>query len=151
MTDKDFNAVITEAFDYRLGQVTVQSERGAFPLMGRQAEHYVSEGVALIGDAAHTIHPLAGQGVNLGIKDAVELANVLAAANDKPHVSMKTLRRYERARRGDNVMTQKAMEGFKLLFGNTFAPLQFARNIGLNTVNSLKPVKNEIIRRAMGL
>lgn len=151
MSDENFNAAITEAFDYRLGQVTVQSERAAFPLMGRQAEHYVSEGVALIGDAAHTIHPLAGQGVNLGIKDAVELADVLAAAKDKSHVSMKTLRRYERARRGDNVITQKAMEGFRLLFGNTFAPLQFARNFGLNAVNSLKPVKNEMIRRAMGL
>ena len=151
MSNENFNTAITEAFDYRLGRVTVLSERGAFPLVGRQAEQYVSEGVALIGDAAHTIHPLAGQGVNLGIKDAVELADVLAAANDRSHVSMKTLRRYERARRGDNVMTQKAMEGFKLLFGNTFAPLQLARNFGLSAVNSLKPVKNEVIRRAMGL
>jgi 2-octaprenylphenol hydroxylase len=153
MSDEAFNVAITAAFDQRLGEVGVVSQRVAFPLVGRQAEHYIAEGVALVGDAAHTIHPLAGQGVNLGIKDAVALAEVFVSAKkaDNSLFSMKALRRYERSRRGDNVLTQKAMEGFKLLFGNTFIPLQFARNRGLSAVNNVTPVKNEMMRRAMGL
>lgn len=153
MSDDAFNVAITAAFDQRLGQVSVVSQRAAFPLVGRQAEHYIAEGIALVGDAAHTIHPLAGQGVNLGIKDAVALAQIVSAAKkaDNSPLGLKALRRYERARRGDNVMTQKAMEGFKLLFGNTFVPLQLIRNIGLNTVNKVTPMKNEIMRKAMGL
>ncbi|HHL18689.1 MAG TPA: 2-octaprenyl-3-methyl-6-methoxy-1,4-benzoquinol hydroxylase [Thiothrix sp.] len=153
MSDDAFNVAITAAFDQRLGNVRVVSQRVAFPLMGQQAEHYIAEGIALVGDAAHTIHPLAGQGVNLGIKDAVALAEVFVSAKkvDNSPFSLKALRRYERARRGDNVLTQKAMEGFKLLFGNTFIPLQFARNMGLSAVNKVIPVKNEIMRRAMGL
>jgi len=155
MSDDAFNIAVTAAFGECLGAVRVVSQRAVFPLVGQQAEHYIAEGIALVGDAAHTIHPLAGQGVNLGIKDAVVLAEVFMAAkkaadNDAP-LGLKALRRYERARRGDNVLTQKAMEGFKLLFGNTFMPLQVARNVGLSVVNKVTPMKNEIMRKAMGL
>ncbi len=153
MSDEAFNVAITAAFDQRLGEVRVVSQRVAFPLMGQQAEHYIAEGIALVGDAAHTIHPLAGQGVNLGIKDAVALADIFSVAKkaNKSPLGLKALRRYERARRGDNVITQKTMESFRLLFGNTFMPLQLARNMGLTAVNKLTPMKNEIMRRAMGL
>lgn len=156
MSDETFNTAISAALDHRLGQVNVVSKRAAFPLVGQQAEHYMADGVALVGDAAHTIHPLAGQGVNLGIKDTVVLADQLSSLShdyfqQEKIMSNKILRRYERARRGDNVMTQKAMEGFKLLFGNRCIPLQVMRNMGLRAMNQLTPMKNEVMRRAMGL
>lgn len=148
-TDR-FNQQLAEALDYRLGEVKLVSERGAFPLKGMHAERYIGQRVALVGDAAHTIHPLAGQGVNLGIKDAVALAEqVIAATNDLG--SQKVLRRYERARKADNVMTQKAMEGFKLLFGNDMAAWRMLRNQGLNLVNQNGWVKNNLVKHAMGL
>lgn len=148
--DTQFKAALSGALGNRLGAIEVLGARGAFPLAGSHAEHYVQEGIALIGDAAHTIHPLAGQGVNLGIKDAAELAQQLIAA--KGHLgSMKTLRRYERARKGDNHLTQKTMEGFRLLFGNNSQPLQLIRNSGLSIANHLPLLKNTLARQAMGI
>ena len=119
-------------------------------MRGSQATPYVKERIALIGDAAHTIHPLAGQGVNLGLKDAVELASLVANATGDLG-SMKLLRRYERARRGDNVITMRAMEGFRLLFGHSATPVKTARNFGMKLFNQIPLVKNEVIRKAMGL
>lgn len=145
-----FKAALSDALEGRLGAVETVGARGAFPLVGAHAERYVQEGIALVGDAAHTIHPLAGQGVNLGIKDAAELTQQLLGT--KGHWGgMKTLRRYERARKGDNHLTQKTMEGFRLLFGNTGQPLQLIRNSGLSLVNHLPLVKNTLARQAMGV
>ena len=146
----DFKAALAEALDYKLGKVTKVGKRGAFPLRGSQATPYVKERIALVGDAAHTIHPLAGQGVNLGLKDAVELAGLIANSNSDVG-SIKLLRRYERARRGDNVITMRAMEGFRLLFGHSATSVKSARNFGMNLFNQMPMVKNEVIRRAMGL
>ncbi len=150
MSEADFNRAVTEASGSRLGQLNVQSKRAAFPLRGRHAEHYVLPGVALVGDAAHTIHPLAGQGVNLGIKDAVELATVLSQSTRSPGSPL-LLRRYERARKGDNLLTQKVMEGFNILFSHQASLVSTGRNLGLNLVNRLEPVKREIMRVAMGV
>ncbi len=150
MDELTFNQAITDAFDHHLGEIKVVSKRAAFPLIGRHAEHYVQPHIALIGDAAHTIHPLAGQGVNLGIKDAVELANVLSRST-RSVGRYSLLRQYERARKGDNLLTQKAMEGFKMLFGHRLPFIKAGRNFGLNFVNKLAPVKNEIIKKAMGI
>lgn len=150
LDDAAFRSELARALDYRLGEVTAVGERAAFPLRGRHAAPYIDARVALVGDAAHTIHPLAGQGVNLGIKDAVELAAQLRAASGDMG-SRKVLRAYERARRGDNLMTQKAMEGFRLLFGNTLTPWKILRNSGLNVVNRLDFFKYEMARRAMGI
>jgi 2-octaprenylphenol hydroxylase len=136
--------------DYRLGAITTVGARAAFPLRGRHAEPYIQERIALVGDAAHTIHPLAGQGVNLGIKDAAELAQrILNYPADCG--SMQVLRAYERARKGDNVVTQKTMEGFRLLFGNNLMPWQVLRNKGLNLVNGMNFLKYQIARQAMGI
>ena len=145
----DFKVALAEAFEHKLGKITKVSDRAAFPLRGSQANPYVLARIALIGDAAHTIHPLAGQGVNLGIKDAVELAQQLVTVNDCG--SLKALRRYERARRGDNVMTMRAMEGFRLLFGHSAEPVKTMRNFGMNLFNQEPTVKNQVIKKAMGL
>ena len=150
LSDSDFKIALSEALDYKLGKVTHVGKRAAFPLRGSQATPYVKERIALVGDAAHTIHPLAGQGVNLGLKDAVELANLIAnSTNDLG--GMKLLRRYERARRGDNVLTMRTMEGFRLLFGHSATPVKTARNFGMNLFNQIPLIKNEVIRKAMGL
>jgi len=150
LSKTNFKKALAEALDYKLGKITKVGKRGAFPLRGSQATPYVKERIALVGDAAHTIHPLAGQGVNLGIKDAVELANLVV--NSKGDLGgMKLLRRYERARRGDNVITMRAMEGFRLLFGHSATPVKTARNFGMKMFNQIPLVKNEVIRKAMGL
>lgn len=151
MDDDKFMQTLSEALDHKLGKVTSVSKRAAFPFYGTQAKQYVKQRIALIGDAAHTIHPLAGQGVNLGIKDAAELAKQLLNSTSADLGSLKLLRKYERARRGDNVATMRAMEGFRLLFGHSASAVVSARNFGMSTLNKLPVVKNEIIRKAMGV
>lgn len=146
-----FKRELGQALDFRLGEVISIGERAAFPLRGLNAQSYVRERVVLLGDAAHTIHPLAGQGVNLGFKDAQALAELILANERADAGALKLLRRYERARRTDNVLTQKAMEGFSLLFGNTLQPWQMLRNTGLTAVNQLPMLKYQLARRAMGL
>ncbi|MBD3670212.1 MAG: UbiH/UbiF/VisC/COQ6 family ubiquinone biosynthesis hydroxylase [Gammaproteobacteria bacterium] len=148
-----FCRALGEAFEFRLGEVTSTGPRGAFPLGLSHAEHYVQNGLALVGDAAHTIHPLAGQGVNLGLADAAALAEVLleAHAARKDIGSLAVLRRYERWRRSENLAMMATMDGFKRLFSNNSAPLRWLRNLGLGLTNSLGPVKNSLMRQAMGL
>ena len=151
LNDDEFKQQLADAFEHKLGAVTELSIRAAFPLVGSHAERYVTQGVALLGDAAHTIHPLAGQGVNLGIKDAVALADILSPLSTREWGSLKRLRQYERARKGDNLITLKAMEGFSLLFGHHSTIVKQARNTGLNVFNALPMVKQKIMRQAMGL
>jgi len=153
LDDAEFMSELGEAFMHRLGTVTAVGPRGAFPLKGRHAKEYVKPHLALVGDAAHTIHPLAGQGVNLGLADVEELAAVVLAAHhaQRPIGSFKTLRRYERARRGDNLLMLDAMGAFKGLFSNDTPGLRELRNLGLNLADHAGPLKNLIVARAMGL
>ncbi|MGF1642450.1 MAG: UbiH/UbiF/VisC/COQ6 family ubiquinone biosynthesis hydroxylase [Thiotrichales bacterium] len=148
--DEDFAVALTEAFDTRLGRVTEVGPRAAFSLRARHAERYIANRVALIGDAAHTIHPLAGQGANLGFLDAATLAETLLGTR-RDAGSRLVLRRYERARAGENVLMQRAMEGFKWLFGTQVQPLPWVRNTGLNLVDRAAPLKHALMRQAMGL
>jgi len=151
--DTRFKQQLAEAFNYRLGEIVTSSPRAAFPLYAQHAEHYVTPRLALIGDAAHTIHPLAGQGVNLGFADAATLLEVLNDARQlkRDIGTMRVLRRYERWRKTENLLMLNTMTGFKTLFGSRNPLLTSLRNLGLNLTNNLAPVKNTIMRHAMGL
>lgn len=153
LDEGEFRAELEHAFGYAPGAVTRAGPRAGFPLRMRHAEHYVVERVALVGDAAHTIHPLAGQGVNLGLLDAAALAEVLLAgtAAGRDPGGLATLRRYERWRRGDNLLMIAAMEGFKRLFAGSLPPLAWARNLGLEITDRLPPLKALFMRHALGL
>tara|TARA_R110000868_G_scaffold380784_1_gene646867 strand:+ start:41867 stop:43018 length:1152 start_codon:yes stop_codon:yes gene_type:complete len=142
LTDTEFEQAITHAFENKLGNVSLQSARPSFPLIAKHAKHYVDEGLALIGDAAHTIHPLAGLGVNLGFADAKCLADTINTAlqSDRNHAAKQVLRKYERARKADNVITQKTMTAFDKLFSSNNA-LATLRGSGLNLTDKCQVLK----------
>jgi len=148
-----FNAELQTAFGDYLGSVRLASERAAIPLALGFAHQYTSHRAALIGDAAHTVHPLAGQGVNLGILDAATLAEVLLAAAGKKRDlgAQALLRRYERARKGADQGMQAVTGGFRYLFGSQLPGLRALRDGGLRVTEQLQPVKNYLMRRASGL
>ena len=128
-------------------------ERYAIPLRQRHATDYVAHRVALVGDAAHSIHPLAGQGVNLGFADVEVLVEEIGRAVERgvDIGDMATLGRYQRRRKPENLATMAAMEGFKRLFSADQLPLRMLRNLGMSKLNQHSFAKNEIIKRAMGV
>jgi 2-octaprenylphenol hydroxylase len=119
----------------------------------RALHFYPNPRIALAGDAAHSIHPLAGQGVNLGILDAAALAEVVLTAHRRgaDPGALPVLRRYERWRKGHNLLMQAAMDGFRLLFGSDLAPVRLARGLGLRAADAAGPFKTLVMRHAMGL
>jgi 2-octaprenylphenol hydroxylase len=153
LTNAEFNTELEVAFDHKLGAIVDSGPRASFPIKGRHAQQYVKPQLALIGDAAHTIHPLAGQGVNLGFADAQALAQTILNAqhSNKPIGSFKTLRRFERSRRGDNSLMLEAMGMFKRLFSNSTPGLRELRNFGLNFADQTPAIKNLFMTYAMGL
>jgi 2-octaprenylphenol hydroxylase len=153
LDDVRFCAELEEAFERRLGKVLASSPRFAFPLRQRHAVDYVQSGVALVADAAHTIHPLAGQGINLGLQDVAALAEELLAGvarGDSPG-QLELLRRYQRRRKGENLLMMTAMDGFKRLFEEQALPLRWLRNAGMRGVGRLGPIKQQLMRHAMGV
>ncbi|WP_178117023.1 2-octaprenyl-3-methyl-6-methoxy-1,4-benzoquinol hydroxylase [Pseudomonas sp. GXM4] len=148
-----FCAELERAFEGCLGEVISADPRLCVPLRQRHAKHYVAEGLALIGDAAHTIHPLAGQGVNLGFLDAAVLAEVLLQAHERGErlADVKVLSRYERRRMPHNLALMAAMEGFERLFQADPLPLRWLRNAGLKLVEQMPEVKALFVREALGL
>ncbi|MCF7977598.1 MAG: UbiH/UbiF/VisC/COQ6 family ubiquinone biosynthesis hydroxylase [Chromatiaceae bacterium] len=153
LDDAGFIAELELAFDKRLGPILSTGPRAAFPLSRQHAREYVQPHAALIGDAAHGIHPLAGQGVNLGFLDVAALVDAIdhARAKDRALGSLHILRRYERARRGDNAAMLTAMDLFKRVFGNRNPALVGARNLGLAAAEHLPGIKPLFIRQALGL
>jgi 2-octaprenylphenol hydroxylase len=153
LNDEVFCSQLTQASESVLGRIEEIGPRGLFPLRLAHAQTYIQPGLALIGDAAHAMHPLAGQGVNLGLMDAMTLVDVLVDARDSGRMlsSLTTLRRYERARKGVNMMMLGAMDGFKRLFSNDVAPVKLIRNLGLSLTDRSGYFKHQLMRRAMGL
>lgn len=150
LEDQDFSFELGAAFAERLGGVESVGPRASFPLRRSTADSYLGTRVALVGDAAHTIHPLAGQGANLGLSDAAALAEVIVQGGGDPG-RRGLLRRYERWRKGNNLITANAMTGFKELFGTALSPVVLARGLGLNAADRLSPLKRLFMRHAAGL
>ena len=153
LDDAPFCTELERAFEQRLGRVLAVSRRFAFPLRQRHAVDYVQPGVALVADAAHTIHPLAGQGINLGLQDVAVLAEEILSgrARGANPGQLELLRRYQRRRKGENLLMMAAMDGFKKLFEQQALPLRWLRNVGMRGVDQLPPVKQQLMRHAMGL
>ena len=148
-----FCTALGQAFEQRLGSIVDCSERAAFPLRQRHAKRYWTDGVVVAGDAAHTIHPLAGQGVNLGFKDVEVLAEEIIKAHQRGlspgHASV--LSRYQRRREADNLTTMAVMESFKRLFGADLPAIRLLRNAGMRQFDRLLPLKQHAMMTAMGL
>ena len=153
LDEQAFCAALERAFEARLGKVIACSPRFAFPLRQRHAIDYVQPGVALVADAAHTIHPLAGQGINLGLQDVAVLAEEVLAgrARGLNPGQLQLLRRYQRRRKGENLLMMAAMDGFKALFEQQALPLRWLRNAGMRGVSQMGPLKQQLIRRAIGV
>ncbi|MCG9713350.1 FAD-dependent monooxygenase [Shewanella insulae] len=147
-----FERSLTAAFDGKLGMCTLESEPQAFPLRMRYARHFARHRLVLAGDAAHTIHPLAGQGVNLGFLDAAAIIETLSElkAKGKDIGDYANLRPLERWRKADALEMIAAMEGFKRLFEGGNPVKKALRDLGLNLVDNLSPVKTLFMQQAMG-
>ena len=153
LDDDAFCYALEQAIEGRLGKITAAQPRMSVPLRQRHASRYVQAGFAAIGDAAHTIHPLAGQGVNLGLLDAAVLAEVIldAQATGEMWQSEYVLHRYQRQRQGENLKMAASMEGFKRLFAADAAVPRLLRNIGMSLMNQTPMIKNHVVQQAMGL
>ncbi|MDX1800647.1 MAG: UbiH/UbiF/VisC/COQ6 family ubiquinone biosynthesis hydroxylase [Marinobacter sp.] len=153
LDDAAFAHELEQAIEQQLGPVISVSARQAFPLRQRHAKQYVRAGFALVGDAAHSIHPLAGQGANLGYGDVRALLDELDRAHRRgvdPGDPV-LLARYQRRRKGENLAMMAAMDGFKQLFGREELPLRWLRNTGLRWLDRAPLLKNRLAAQAMGL
>ncbi len=151
LSAEEFCERVAAAGEYALGKLNLVTPPAAFPLRLMRASHTVAHRLALIGDAAHTIHPLSGHGINLGFQDAKSLAATLAACPAHvDHGDVQWLRRHERARREEVVALQTATHGLQRLFGSPQAPVAAMRNLGLNLVARLPVIKDTLVRYAMG-
>ncbi len=152
LSDDAFLAEMTETFPAMPGTLESVQARASFPLSCSHAKHYVKPRVALIGDAAHTVHPLAGQGVNLGMLDAAALAENLieTAAGQHDVGAYRRLRRYERWRRFDNSVMITALDGFYHAFKPQPKPVRVARALAMKLANDITPLNKVITRYAMG-
>lgn len=152
LDDDAFSLALTRATEGVLGECRLAGRRGAFPIHTVHASEYVGHHLALIGDAAHVVHPLAGQGINLGFLDAAVLAEEILRARDRGvAISDATvLARYQRRRRGHNALMLNALNGIKLFFGQRDPALVFLRNAGMRLVNRTTPLKSFLAAEALG-
>ena len=153
MSATEFNARLAQSFEHKLGKIIHSSERFIVPLRQRHAKTYIQPHIVLVGDAAHNIHPLAGQGVNLGLLDVAALSQEIERASERniPLNDFSILRRYQRQRLANNLIMMSAMEAFKRLFGSESLVVTLLRNTGMRQLNSLTELKKIIVKTAMGL
>jgi 2-polyprenylphenol 6-hydroxylase len=152
MPDDALCARLSEASAQVLGALAPDGPRGSFPLTAQHASRYVTPGMALIGDAAHSIHPLAGQGANLGVADAAALAKAVCgalAAGEHPG-DLPALRRYERSRRGANVAMLNFVDGLNRLFASRSPSIGALRNAGMALFNASGPLRKRVVEAALG-
>lgn len=147
MSTEQLRQEVLSHFPTELGDVKVL-QFGSFPLTRRHAQSYYQQGCVLVGDSAHTINPLAGQGVNLGFKDVEALLDV---THGQQIHSMDVLKQYERKRRPDNLLMQSGMDFFYKSFSNELAPLKFVRNAALKVAEKSGPIKAQVLKYALGL
>jgi len=153
MSDEQLSIRLTEISDGVLGRLTPAGPRGAFPLESQHAEHYVTPGLALVGDAAHAIHPLAGQGVNLGFADAEKLAEVITDELVRGEYvgDLPVLRKYERARIGANQLMLSFVDGLNRLFSSDSPSLAQLRGAGMYAFNKSGAIRNHAVQVALGI
>lgn len=151
--DEAFAKEIGIASDFRLGRIIAATQRAAFPLKLQLADSYQAERFVLLGDAAHVVHPLAGQGVNLGLRDVTELRNTLIDARDagRDFASSHVLRRYARRRRSADTLDAYGFDALARIYGWQGAPWVAARGIGVRLVDRLLPLKRRLATHAAGL
>lgn len=149
----ELKSELMAAFPEALGQVKKVLATASFPLKRQHAQAYVKPGVVLVGDAAHMINPLAGQGVNIGLLDAAALGEVLvdAVKQGLDPSDLVVLKRYEKIRRNENLKMMTVMDVFYQIFSNEIPPVKFLRNLGLGLAERILPAKNKVMRSAMGL
>lgn len=147
--DVAFAKELEQAFTSKLGAITVHSPRHQFPLYMRHTQSYCGKHWLLMGDAAHTIHPLAGLGLNVGLADLATWINLLKL-NKQKKISQKQLGFYQRKRKYALWQVIALMQGLHVLFKNQFTPISLFRGFGLDVVNKVKPLKKLIIEHASG-
>ncbi len=153
LPDAEFLAELEQRFGLHLGDLAIAGPRRAFPLGLHVARSFIAERIALVGDAAHVIHPIAGQGLNMGLRDAAALAEaVIDSARLGIDVgAVSTLERYQRWRRFDTMAMGVATDGLNRLFSNNSDVLRLVRDMGLGLVDRMPNLKEFFIREAAGL
>ncbi len=149
LSKEEFAKRLSAGVEYRFGEFEVVSDIQAFPLIERSAQTYVKEQLALVGDAAHNIHPLAGQGVNLGFADVIELSKQLGSNKSKLG-DYGVLRKYARARRLDNELMAKTMTSLNWIYKENNEPLRWLRGFGMNVINDNPTLKSFLQKHALG-
>ena len=152
LDDEAFCAELGMASDFRLGRITGATRRAAFPLKLQLADTYQAERFVLLGDAAHVVHPLAGQGVNLGLRDVAELRDTLVAARDAGSdiSAPSVLRRYARRRRSEDTLDAYGFDALARIYAWQAAPWVAARGLGVRIVDRLLPLKRRLAAHAAG-